>query len=777
MAAGRHGFGRAGKEVDANIGAGGEPPAPFHLRFPSQINVNAARALVLLVILVVAPGSEAGHEITFYPSFYPQEFTLRTVDAPGAARLLAKSTVQAYVGADPFARAGAPEHVTYAVSLGSRVVLTFNRAAAGFRDPPARCAAAAKIQKSLASTAELVAHPYPITMYHDDYLAHFDLVEATRARVERDAAAVPRIKASGRLADALARAGIKPASGEADATLEEIDLGARLADRAAPPWAKEGWYQAYLVHADVLGDPAARRAAEDAYARRASGAHESPSERVNLERRLVALLTRGCERVAVGYTQRREPLSAEYSQGVENIAYDAQAGLASSIFVRTVKLKDFPWNGWLTVGAPTRPAAAWNPVAGFTDEAGRFVWAAIGDPALMPAPRSGAWLPNRVQPVTVELSKSEIPADAWLPDATGALKPVGRGATAAAKVVYRVLLSKFHDGVKMTPADLVYPYAFAARWHGRDPAIASAGALARERLAGIKVVRVDTEIKDLGEIQLINEVALVEVYLGAPVDARYAAAIAPPWSVVPWQLTALMEEAVARGLAAFSETEAKRRGVPWLDLARDRKLGQQLAGLAEGLERRAHVPDALRGLVTVDQARQRWAALRRFQRQHGHWLVTSGPYQLGKWTADTVTLPVFRDLTYPLGVGSYDEHAIPLRAYVARVERRGDRLEIQAEVEKVTKFERSYRIGREPYRPEPAGEKMRVPAPVARWAVAGPEGEIAAVGSSAELDGDRVVIDLKGKLAPGAYRVMVMLALAGNVVNPEVKIIPYRVGE
>jgi hypothetical protein len=729
-----------------------------------------------LAILAVASGSEAGHEITFYPSFYPQEITVRTVDVPGAARLLAKSTVQAYVGANPFARAGAPEHVTYAVSLGSRVVLTFNRSA-GFRDASARCAAAAKFQKSVVSTADLVAHPYPITPYHDDYLAHFDLVEAARARAERAAATALRVKATGRLAESLARAGIKPAAGQADATLEEVDLTARLSDRAAPPWAKEGWYQAYLVHADALDDPAARRAAEEAYARRAGGASESPAERSNLERRLVSLLTRGCERVAVGYVLRREPLSAEYSQGVENIAYDAQSGLASAIFIRTVKLKDFPWNGWLTVGVPAHAQAAWNPVAGFTDEAGRLVWAAIGDPALMPAPGDNAWLPNRVQPIAVESSKAEIPADAVLPDVTGTLKPVGRGATAAAKVTYRVLLSKFHDGVKMTAADLVYPYAFAARWRGSDPAVARAGALARERLAGIKVVRVDTEIKDLGEIQLINEVALVEVYLGAPVDARHAAAIAPPWSVVPWQLTALMEEAVARGWAAFSEGEARRRGVPWLDLARDRKLAQQLAGLAEGLERRAHVPDALRGLVTVDQARQRWAALRRFQRQHGHFMVTSGPYQLGKWTADTVTLPVFRDLTYPLGVGSYDEYAIPRRAYVARVERRGDRLEIQAEVEKVTKFERSYRIGREPYRPEPAGETMRVPAPVARWTVVGPGDEISAAGTSAELDGDRIVIDLKGKLAPGAYRVLVMLALGGNVVNPEVKIIPYRVGE
>jgi hypothetical protein len=742
--------------------------------------MNVARALVVLTILL-ASGGEAGHEITFYPSFYPQEITLRTVDRPEAARRLARSELQAHVGADPFAGAAVPEHVTYAASLGSHVVLTFDRDASRFRDASARCAAASKVRKSLASTPELVVHPYPITPYHDDYLVHVDLVEATQARGQPEGTPAPRITATGRLAGALARAGIRPVTGAADATLEEIDLTPRLADRAAPPWAREGWYQAYLVHADVLGDPAARRAAEETYARRAGGAYGSPVERVNLERRLVGLLTRACERVAVGYTLRREPLSVEYSQGVENIAYDAQAGLGSAVFVRTVKLKDFPWNGWLTVGAPARPSAAWNPVAGFTDAAGRFVWAAIGDPALMPAPRSGAWLANRVQPVTIETPKTAlvIPADALLPDATGALRPVPRGATAAAKIVYRVRLSKFHDGIKMTPADLVYPYVFAARWHRADPAVARASALARERLAGIKVVRVDTEVKeDMGDVQLINEVALMEVYLASSVDARYAAAIAPPWSVVPWQIMVLMEEAVARGMAAFSEAEATRRRVPWLDLARDRKLGQRLAGLADGLERRAHVPEGLRGLVTVDQARQRWAALRRFQRQHDHFLVTSGPYRLGTWTADRVTLPVFRDLTYPLGVGSYDQHATPLRAYVARAERRGDRLEIQADVEKVTKFERSYRIGRERYRPEPAGERMRAPAPLARWVAVGPgDAGAAAVGSSAELDGDRVVIDLKGKLAPGAYRVLVMLTLSDNVVNPEVKIIPYHVGD
>ena len=59
-----------------------------------------------------------------------------------------------------------------------------------------------------------------------------------------------------------------------------------------------------------------------------------------------------------------------------------------------------------------------------------------------------------------------------------------------------------------------------------------------------------------------------------------------------------MGEAVTRGLTAFSEDEARRRGVPWLDLARDRKLVDALGPIAESLERRAYVPEALKGLVT-----------------------------------------------------------------------------------------------------------------------------------------------------------------------------------
>ena len=198
-------------------------------------------------------------------------------------------------------------------------------------------------------------------------------------------------------------------------------------------------------------------------------------------------------------------------------------------------------------------------------------------------------------------------------------------------------------------------------------------------------------------------------------------------------------------------------------------------GLAAGFERQAFVPESLRGLVTVEQARQRWAALLRFARTRGHLLVTNGPYRLDKWSGDTVVLSVFRDFSYPLGVGTYDRYASPLRAWAARVERRGDRLEIEADVETVSKSERTSTLVREPFRPAPAGQRLRLPTLVARYVVLGNADEIVTAGVSEQLEGGRLIVDLKGRLKPGAYRVALALALDENLVHPQVKVIPYRV--
>jgi hypothetical protein len=63
----------------------------------------------------------------------------------------------------------------------------------------------------------------------------------------------------------------------------------------------------------------------------AAGDYRNDVERINLERTLVGMLGDGCERVVVGYTLRREDFNADYSNGVEDVGFDSQAGLLSAI--------------------------------------------------------------------------------------------------------------------------------------------------------------------------------------------------------------------------------------------------------------------------------------------------------------------------------------------------------------------------------------------------------------------------------------------------------------
>ena len=729
-----------------------------------------ARVLTVALALVAgASPARAGHEMPFYPGYYPQEIRIEVLSPAAAVPLLRNGTLHAYVGADPFAGGRLPAHIASVDSLGGYLVARFNPAPPGAE---ARCAAAAHAGKSLGGPrAGHVPYPYSVTPYHADYLQHWDLAQSARKALEA------------------APAGPAPRP----VAVEEVDLQSLLAAHAigaggtfAPPWLKEGWFHAYLLQASAISDAAARQAVEGLYRRLVTFAYDGAAERADIERRLVQRLAAGCERPVLGYTVRREPFNSEFSQGIENIAWDSQRGFNSEIFVRTAKLKDFPWNGWMKVGVAGRATAAWNPVAGFTDAPGRLLWAAVGDPGLIAAPYAAGFVPHRAVPAQVAVagpSGFEVPEDALLPEpGTGALLPVGKGKIAKARVTYRLWASAAHDNTRVSAADALYPYVFAARWSGRrapgsvehDPAVEAATETARQALVAVRVVKVDSEVQRYSDITFTYVVPVVEVYLNAATaDTAELAALAPPWSATPWHVMVLMEEAVKRGVGAFSAAEARRRGVRWLDLARDPKTREELGAILDGLARRNHVPEALKRLVAADEAQARWAALRQFAQRRGHYLVTNGPYLLEKWTDAAVVLQVFRDMNNPLGVGSYDRFAIPRRAYVARITARGDRLEIMPEIERLEKFLREYRLVREPLGSR--GEEERPDLPACRYVILGADGTVAAAGVSRDVHAHRLVVDLKGRLKPGAYTALVALALGDNLVGPEVATAQFRV--
>ena len=725
--------------------------------------------------------ARSGHEFPFYPSYYPQEITLSALGGAAVPAKLADGSLHAYLG-DPFVGSVVPPTVARVESLGAYVVITLNPAARLPGDAGHRCVAARAVAEALAAAPGYRPHPYPVTPYHPDYLQHADLatLASAAARVPWDGRPL-RVRAEDPEAAALVPLALRASGPDWDVAVGTVEVASLWVDAAVGPnggvgprWLKAGWHHAYRVLRDGVADPGARQRADALHERLAAGQSVAERQRLTLERELVSTLREGCERMIAGYTLRTELLNADYSGGVENVAYDAQAGLGTAILPRTVKLKDFPWNGWLTVGVPERASAAWNPVAGFTDRMGRLLWVTLGDPAFFPSPHGTGWVPNRVTVSAVDLGSPgvAVPEGALeIAPGTGALRAVGPGRRAGARVVYRVLASRFHDDTKLEAADLLY--ALGLPWRTQDPALIRATARMREQFVGLRVLRTETDVLAFGEEKLTYDVPIVEVFVDRPpASPTETALIAPPWTTVPWPVLVLAEEAVARGLGAFSRESAETRGVPWLDLVRDRALAPRLRALLDELAGRGHVPAALAGLVTPAEAQARWAAFRAFHDASGHFLVTNGPYRLASWTDDTAVLQVFRDLSYPRGLGTFNSHAVPLRAFVTEVQVRTDELVLKAEVERLDRFGRDSRIVREPF-VKRVLEQDRRSLPVGHCVVVGPDRAVAAAGTVEASDPGEYRVDLRTLDRPGGYVILVALTVDDNRTNLPVKMVPW----
>src|SRR5262249_3918980 len=319
----------------------------------------------------------------------------------------------------------------------------------------------------------------------------------------------------------------------------------------------------------------------------------------------------------------------------------------------------------------------------------------------------------------------------------------------------------------------------AYRWSARDgesydPYVDAATALMRSRLVGFKVVGTDSTSKSFrfGDINFLRQLFIVDVYAQVPpINPEQDAIVAPPFSALPWHVIVLLEEAVTRGWAAFSSEEAKRLGVPWLDLARSAAMNERLAALGAAFAPSGYRPAPLQSLVSVEDARKRWAALAAFYKERGHFLVTNGPYKLKAWSADGVSLEAFRDLSYPLGVGSYDNYAVPRRGYVTAVTQADGQVTLSGDIEVLQKHSRSYDIVRTPL-PSVRNDELARSAPECRYMVTDETGRVVLAGQIPVADDAKFHIDLRDRLPPGRFTLHAQIMVNGNAMAAEIKRIP-----
>jgi hypothetical protein len=373
--------------------------------------MKARRAIVVgAAALLAIAVARSGHELPVYPSYYPHEIEISAVAPQMAADLLREGKLHAYAGG---LLASAPEQqgLGHVESLGALIVIRLHPDSSLARDNDSACALSRAVQHELSvhAKAPLTIHPFPVTPWHGDYLHHADRAEAARERLLREQAAAPaglKVRAASALAP-LIRSEWLTDGPDWDAVIEEIDIAALVTNGTAstnawlgPRFVRAGWFHALRALGPSLRDPQ-KQEMQAHVARLETNDYGSAAERMNIERELVQLLASNCRAAVAGYTTKREFFNTEFSTGIENISSDALEGLRSPMFLRTAKLKDFPWNGSLALGTEGRPDAAWNPVAGFTDPFGRLAWYAIGDPAAIPSPYDANWTLNRISDVEV----------------------------------------------------------------------------------------------------------------------------------------------------------------------------------------------------------------------------------------------------------------------------------------------------------------------------------------------------------------------------------------
>jgi hypothetical protein len=375
------------------------------------------RRAIAAAVLFVTSVARSGHEQPVYPSYYPHEIEIAALAPERASELMRAGKLHAYVGRAPASSVVAEPAGTIGSveSLGTLVVILHNANSPRARDEGSACAAAGAIVRDMAarrSGSGFIVHPYPVTPFHGDYLHHADLAQAAIARFAGDGdASQPgghglKVRAQGALARSLIRPEWRTEDVDWDAAIVEVGARDLVASATVamngwlgPSWTRRGWFHAYRLLADSITEPEHRQRVDADLARLQAGEIQGAVARINLERDLVGLLTAGCRGMVAGYTVQREYFNVGFSSGIENIGFDALEGLRSPIFLRTVKLKDFPWNGWLQLGVGQPPAAAWNPIDGFSDDFGRLMWFAVSDAALIPSPYEAAWMLNRISEV------------------------------------------------------------------------------------------------------------------------------------------------------------------------------------------------------------------------------------------------------------------------------------------------------------------------------------------------------------------------------------------
>ncbi|MEM1936580.1 MAG: ABC transporter substrate-binding protein [Candidatus Caldarchaeum sp.] len=355
------------------------------------------------------------------------------------------------------------------------------------------------------------------------------------------------------------------------------------------------------------------------------------------------------------------------------LTYDLAGGFsAARLWPYTLKYVD-KVGGSVKIASSDLLVEPINPVAGSNWVYDSMVYRAVSDPAVIPDPYTGLYLPQRIKraevyavvgtPMEATLEyvdlrfvpEIRVPEDAWygwdVEKQEIVYAPAGTTAKTRTVVYFEedLFKRKYHDGSTMDLADIVFSYILT--FDRADPkslvydeSYLPAFEEFRTTFKGFRIVSKDP---------LVIEYYSDQAFLDAEWNVNAAASAFftdYTYGPGPWHTVAVAWLAEANKELAFSADKAEQLKVEWTSFVAGPSIEILKRYLALAAQQR-FIPyeNVLRQYLSPEEAAQRYDNLRRWVDTRGHFLVGSGPFYLDRVdpTARIIVLKAFREFPDP----------------------------------------------------------------------------------------------------------------------------------
>jgi len=353
------------------------------------------------------------------------------------------------------------------------------------------------------------------------------------------------------------------------------------------------------------------------------------------------------------------------SSSVTGLVNDYGAGITSKYSLLNAKSER---DNSLNIGVKQIYQGAWNNVAGFSDAYSINIYSNIADSPTLRHPFTGEVISmrNEILNSTTNGPDERIPIhpDTILWNSTlEEWVPVEKNSTSLSKVTYKILYSNWHNGIPMDKSDLLYSFYFMYEWGTNsgesdltvDPEYTSRVELGLPYFKGIRFISENDDI--------------VESYLDQwHYDPKEIAASAGVWAQEPWEITAASERLVLSNDLSFSKSQSTTKNAEWLSLIIPDHANLIKKELIK-MKNEDFIPSPLKGIVSLEQAKDRYDASIDWIEKHNHALISNGAFYLDRYNPSgrIIDIKRFNDPSYPFERDYWSDFVNPKSIQVVSV--------------------------------------------------------------------------------------------------------------